>query len=268
MRANVNNCADSGETIMALFESGNTRLHFALWDGSVLIGAKSVTYPHDENEIVKLVDELLGGKAVDCAAACSVSNRRRSTLFRALSGKFPGHFHVARTSGDIHVEVDYEEPETIGIDRVLAAHAAFVLYDSACVVVDAGTAVTVDAVSDEGELLGGYIFPGLDILCSCLSTFTDLPVVKPATSYAGIGHGTVSCLANAASTGFIAAIDELVGIANEVTGDNATVILTGGGAQMLNANLPFETFERPYLAMEGLGRVAEILPLYAYDKIK
>lgn len=258
----MNDKSGSGKKLTALFESGNTRLHFALWDGSAVSGVKNVAYPSEEKELGHILRELVAGIPFEGAAACSVSNRWKNPLLRSLHEMFPGRLHIVRTPADIPVEVDYDDPVAIGVDRVLAAYAAYAVAGGSCVVVDAGTAVTVDAVGQNGTLLGGFIFPGLDVIGSCLSSVTDLPVVKPSVTCAEIGHGTISCMANAATVGFTAAIEGLIRHAFKEIGENKTVVITGGGGQVLKSILPFETTERPYLTLEGLGRVADILPLY------
>lgn len=64
----------------------------------------------------------------------------------------------------IPIETDVDEPEKVGVDRLLAALAAYRQVKGACIVVDAGTAVTIDAVSADGVFQGGAIFPGLDLM--------------------------------------------------------------------------------------------------------
>ena len=98
------------------------------------------------------------------AAVCSVTSKWREPLFNALERYAPGCVHVAVTAKDTGMSVRYDDSETIGIDRVVEACAAHRIFGDSCVVVDAGTALTVDAVSNGGELLGGFIFPGLDTL--------------------------------------------------------------------------------------------------------
>ena len=66
----------------------------------------------------------------------------------------------------------------LGVDRVLAAYAAYRLVNDSCIVIDAGTAVTIDAVTKDGTFAGGFIFPGKDLLSWSLAAKTDLPYIS------------------------------------------------------------------------------------------
>lgn len=249
-------------TPAALFESGNTRLHFGWWDGVKLSGRVSAAYPSAVDGIGSLVHDLLGAPTPSIIAACSVSSARRDNIFTALDDAAPGRLYVARTVHDIPIDIRYGTPETIGVDRLLAALAAYRRTGRECVVVDAGTAVTVDAVNHEGVFLGGYIFPGLSLLSGVLAGRTDLPPAEPALSCAGIGHSTITCLSHAATTGYSGAVAELVRRAREEAGLAADVILTGGEGALLDACLPFETILVPDLTLEGLGWSLDVLSPY------
>jgi type III pantothenate kinase len=205
---------------------------------------------------------MLGAAAPSKVAACSVSKVRRDNLFTALDNAAPGRLYVARTAYDIPIDIRYGTPETIGVDRLLASVAAYRRTGRECVVVDAGTAVTVDAVNHEGVFLGGYIFPGLALLSGALTGRTDLPPVEPASLCAGIGHSTVTCLSHAATTGFSGAVAELVRRAREEAGSLADVVLTGGEGELLDTCLPFGTILVPDLTLEGLGWSLDVLPPY------
>jgi len=246
----------------ALFEGGNSRLHFAWWNGSGIIEPADVRYPDTGDELSELVAGLLKGGTPERIAACSVSSRWREPLFRTLDGLARDGLVVARTARDVRMDVPYEKPETIGIDRVLAAHAAYSFCGSACVVVDAGTAVTVDAVGGDGGFLGGYIFPGRELLSRALAHGTSLPLVEPSDECGGIGTSTETCISRAVTAGFVGAVAELVRRALEAAGSAGRVVLTGGDAEILRDGLPGGVSCRPHLVLEGLGMVMETLPPY------
>lgn len=250
-------------TMIALFDSGNSRLHFGWWvDGSVS-EAVSIPYPESPALLDGTIDRLVGGRTVEKAAACSVNSRWRERLFTVLRDRIPDGLHVAVTAADIGLSVRYDNRSSYGIDRALAAVAAYRRYGDSCVIIDVGTAATVDAVAGDGSVAGGYIFPGAPALSQCLSGVTDLPSVISGGYSEGIGVSTGSCMIYGISMGLAGAIERLVGFAEKTVGSNGRIMMTGGGAQALMALLPFTPEFRPYLVLEGLGLALDTLPKYA-----
>ena len=150
--------------MIALFDSGSSYLHFGWWDNSSVSDAVSIPYPDSPQSLPEVISGLLGDRNPECAAACSVNSQWRELLFSTIERYVPGGLYIARNAFDIELAVMYEDPSKYGIDRALAAYAAYGFFRDSCVVIDAGTAVTVDAVSQDGAVLGGYIFPGGQIL--------------------------------------------------------------------------------------------------------
>lgn len=246
----------------ALFDSGSSRLHVAWWDDGSLTGTVAAPYPDSPGQLRRLIADLLGRGDPELVAACSVSSVWRKPLFTMLREQAPGRFVVARNAADLGVSVAYDDPETYGIDRALAAYGAYQIFRDACVVVDAGTALTIDAVGSDGTVLGGYIFPGMNMLAGALSSRTDLPKIMAHDSGEKLGHSTVSCIANGITGGFSAAVNRLVSLAREMAGSGSMVVVTGGGADMVRQFLHVPIEYRPHLVLEGLGMISHRLPAY------
>jgi len=250
--------------MIALFDSGNTRLHFGWWDGSVLIDPVSVPYPASHELLNDFVMALFAHRKPHRAAACSVNSRWREPLFRAIYEVVKDGLFTARKASDFGLNVYYENPAAYGVDRALAAYAAYEMYyRDSCIIIDAGTAVTVDAVAQDGTVLGGYIFPGAEALIHGLSSLTDLPSVKPDFDSLGIGRTTEQCISCAAAMGLTGAITRLVAFLGEIIGTTDRVIITGGGAEAIMKQFPFRMTYRRFLVLEGLGYAFERLPKYA-----
>ena len=245
----------------ALFDSGNSRLHFAKWDGGRVIEPVNIPYPDSVDELPETIKNVLKGKIPGKIAACSVSSKWREHLFNALDAISPGKLVVARTVFDIGMNAVYDNPELLGVDRVLAAYAAHRLFNDSCIVIDAGTAVTVDAVSEDGTFAGGFIFPGPDVLSGSLSVKTDLPYISPSVDCEGIGNSTESCISKALNIGFAGALTALVNKAAAFVGGTERLMITGGGAETLQSCLPFKMLHRPFLVLEGLGYMIDFLPI-------
>jgi type III pantothenate kinase len=135
---------------------------------------------------------------------------------------------------DVPIEVCTQNPPETGIDRILNIAAAFQQMEKACVVVDAGTAVTVDCCNDNGDFLGGAIAPGLDMMLDALHEKTAR---VPRVSFAVPGPGFGDSTAAAVSQGVFHAIRGLVKETVEnfavQLGSWPEIIATGGDARQL-----------------------------------
>jgi type III pantothenate kinase len=243
----------------ALFDGGNSRLHFAWWDSGSVRGVIHAPYPESGDAIPGLIENLLGGEVPRRIAACSVSPRWGEPLFAAIEARFPGAVCIVRSASDAGVTVRYDRPGSYGVDRALAALAAYRMVKSACVVVDAGTAVTVDAVDGDGVVRGGYIFPGIEALAHGLAAMTGLPLVHITKPEIGIGTDTLSCIERGIAAGIAGAVRFLIeSAAGEVKGGDQ-VIITGGGGEFLMRELSLVACFRPHLVLEGLGFISDFL---------
>ncbi|HEY1922566.1 MAG TPA: type III pantothenate kinase [Tepidisphaeraceae bacterium] len=135
---------------------------------------------------------------------------------------------------DLPIEVCTRNPAETGIDRILNIAAAYQQMEKACVVVDAGTAITVDCCNDNGDFLGGAIAPGLDMMLDALHEKT---AKVPRVSFVAPGVGFGDSTAAAVSLGVFHAIRGLV---KETVESFATqlgswpeIIVTGGNGKQL-----------------------------------
>lgn len=249
--------------MIALFDSGNSRLHFASWDGETVINPLHIPYPETLDLFPALIHKLLSSIPTPRKiAACSVSPVYREPLFRILHLHMPDKLVIARTASDLGLKVEYDRPEEYGIDRALAALRAWRLFQKSCVVIDAGTAVTVDAVDNDGTVRGGFIFPGADTMASALASQTGLPRVSPEFHCREIGKSTQSCIACGIAGGLGGAVDALYAKASAKVGSGERAVITGGGGEKLLQILSFQAEYHPNLVLEGLGLASANLPPY------
>lgn len=122
-----------------------------------------------------------------------------------------------------------ENPRELGADRLVNAVAAFDRLGGPCVVVDFGTAITFDAISETGEYLGGIIAPGVEISLGALTErAAKLPQVELTEPERLIGRTTLEAIQSGVIYGFAAQIDGIVERLREELGDETHVIATGG----------------------------------------
>jgi type III pantothenate kinase len=127
-----------------------------------------------------------------------------------------------------------DNPHEVGADRLVNAVAAYERVHGTCVVVDFGTAITYDAVSADGEYLGGIITPGAEISIDALyERAAKLPKVELAPPRSLIGKSTVDAIRSGIVYGFGAQVDGIVHRLRGELGDGTVVIATGGLAQAL-----------------------------------
>lgn len=122
-----------------------------------------------------------------------------------------------------------ENPRELGADRLVNAVAAYDRLGGPCVVVDFGTAITFDAISVNGEYLGGIIAPGVEISLGALTErAAKLPQVELTEPERLIGRTTLEAIQSGVIYGFAAQIDGIVERMREELGDELQVIATGG----------------------------------------
>jgi type III pantothenate kinase len=147
----------------------------------------------------------------------------------------------------------YENPQEVGADRIVNGVAAFARTQSATIVVDFGTATTFDAISARGEYMGGAIAPGLGISAEALfARAARLPRVEIRRPGRLIGRNTVQSLQSGLFFGYVALVEGMVRRMKEELGERATVIATGGLAEILGEALDCVDTIDPLLTLEGL----------------
>lgn len=145
----------------------------------------------------------------DCGAFCSVG-RKDARLLESLRQSMPGPFLIVGHSTPLPIGVVYDTPESLGLDRVaLAAGAAAMCPAEALMVVDAGTAVTLDAVDASPAFVGGRISAGLRLRINALHDHTAaLPVIPLLGDTPVAGRSTATSIRSGAILGLAAEISE------------------------------------------------------------
>lgn len=192
----------------------------------------------------------------------SVHDRAAAMLELAIAEESATGRRVLRqqrvTHADLPLAVSLPEPQRVGIDRLAAAAAARVLVPpgSAAIVVDCGTAATVDMLDASGAFLGGAILPGPVLMARALAEGTSkLPEVQaldrdepPAMP----GRGTHDAIAAGIGWGIRGAIAELVARARATLGAATPVVVTGGWRRGVMPAVP-GALEAPDLVLTGIA---------------
>lgn len=160
---------------------------------------------------------------------------------------------------DLGIAIDYPHPERIGADRLANAVACAEFFGCPAIVVDFGTAVTFDVLSEKRAYIGGIIAPGLNAMTDYLHEKTALlPRVKLAEPRRIVGKSTEEAMRVGAVVGYRGLIEKLVReIAAEAFGRRkCPVVATGGDARLIAEKLPLFTAVDPELTLKGLQLIA------------
>lgn len=162
---------------------------------------------------------------------------------------------------DLGVSVDYPKPKTIGADRLANAAAVTMLYGWPAIVVDFGTAVTFDIISERKSYIGGVIAPGLEAMTNFLYQRTALlPKLSLREPQRAIGKSTMDAMRAGAVFGYRGLVREIIARikAERFARRKVKIVATGGYAQLIAAQLPEIEAIHPHLTLEGLRIVANL----------
>jgi type III pantothenate kinase len=240
-------------TTWLLIDNSNTRTKFALASPERLLEWRGIlhTAKISRDSLAHLLDSL----AFDAAVLCSVVPVKAEILRGYLQSRGP--LHEVTCHSDIGLGIDYPEPERIGADRLANAAGVVAGYGAPAVVIDFGTAVTFDVISEAPCYCGGVIAPGLGAMNEYLTHRTALlPPIQLDEPPSAIGKSTLHAMQAGAVLGYRGLVKEiLAGILREMTG-RPKIVATGGDAALIARGVPeIETVD-PDLTLEGLRQIA------------
>jgi type III pantothenate kinase len=154
------------------------------------------------------------------------------------------------------VVIAVDNPREVGADRIANAAGALVKYDPPLLIVDFGTAITVDAISQKSEYLGGAIVPGIRLSLNALyHNAAKLPEVELAEPPSVIGKNTINSMQSGAVFGYAALVDGIVDRMTDTFDTTPQVIATGGEARLVaKVSRTINTVEE-FLTLEGLRAI-------------
>lgn len=231
-------------------DAGNTRIKWALYENGAWMRqgwmataeSASLHLPEDLSEPDRIVISNVAGERV------------RDAIVTALT-RYAGPQHWLISAAELcGVTSTYARPEQLGSDRWAALIGARYRYAAPCVVVNAGTTMTVDALSGEGVFLGGCIVPGLALMQDALARNTA-QLVRTAGQFHYFPDNTADAIVSGAVNALAGAVDRVMSYMQQTAEQEPVIVLSGGAAETLEPYLSGRVERVEHLVLEGLLQV-------------
>jgi type III pantothenate kinase len=253
--------------MLLCLDIGNSQLHGGVFDGGLRLQFRKTTHPLGSSDefgvffMSVLRENGLDPKAVQRVALCSVVPPALHPIRSACLKYFRAEPFVLQAGVKTGLKVKYRNPHEVGADRIAGAIGGTLRRPNEnLLVVDCGTATTVDVVTAGGDYLGGAILPGIGISVESLAGKTaKLPTVEIARPLSALGRSTVESIQSGVYHAHVGAVRQLCGeLTREAFGGQRPAIIgTGGFAKMLEAEKLFDEVV-PELVLLGLKHAEEV----------
>ncbi len=252
--------------MLLCIDIGNTNITFGLYEGATLGPRWRIRTIHDKmpDEYGILMLQLFRhrGYAPEDVTGVSIASvvPPLTPVFEAVCRDYLGYEPLIVDAGvRTGVRIRYDNPREVGADRVVDAAAVRALYGIPACVVDFGTATTFDAISAEGDYLGGAIAPGIGIAAEALFARTaKLPRVEIVRPPSVIGRNTVQSIQSGLFFGYVGLVEGMVARFRAELGPDMRVVATGGLAELIARETPVIEIVDPWLTLHGLRIIYEL----------
>jgi type III pantothenate kinase len=228
-------------------DAGNSRIKWRLTDGSQKIAQGA-----------QLTAKVLEGEVLNLSGIKSPSEIRIAnvaggdvvySLKQQLISQFSAPIRFAKTSAAMgELSCAYEDPETLGVDRWLAIAAAYHKYNKSLMLVDAGSAITIDIIGPGGQHIGGYIVPGLTLMHDALwKNTSDVRVVGSGTEELWLPGKNTQQSVNKGC--LLAAVSMIESLAAQFP---VRIVITGGDAKVISQGISLDAENHSNLVLDGL----------------
>ena len=252
--------------MLLCIDVGNTNITLGIYEAETLGPRWRLATDHERmpDEFILQILGLLAHAGIERA---DVGGAAIASVVPPLTGRW---VEVCRKGLDLDplvvdgtvetgVRILYDDPAAVGADRVVDAVAAYRLYGGPACVVDFGTATTFDAISPDGDYLGGAIAPGIGIAAQALfQRAAMLPRVELARPPSAIGRNTAHSMQSGLLFGYVSLVEGMVARFREELGADTRVIGTGGLAKIIARETEVLQILAPWLTLDGLRMVYEM----------
>lgn len=234
-----------------IIDTGNTQTKIGIFDSNaVLISTEIVKNITPEN-----INQILEKYNIKNSIHSFVANRDCETV--EILKKKCNHIIFSHNT-PLPITLNYKTPETLGLDRIAGVIGANTIFpENNVLVVDAGSAITFDIITNDKVFLGGNISPGINMRYKALNTFTNkLPLLEINETFQTLGQTTKDAIVSGVQYGILAEVEAYITQFEEKF-SNLKVIITGGDTFFFERNLKKLIFAEPFLVLKGLNRIIE-----------
>lgn len=254
--------------MLLVIDVGNTNIVFGIYDDKTLLNNwRIASEKHRTSDEYGLLFEQifryhsLEPNDIDSIIISSVVPPLMHTLYNMCIKYFDIIPIVVGPGVKTGMDIKYDNPREVGADRIVNGVAGYEKYGGPLVIVDFGTAITIDAISKEGDYLGGVIAPGIGISSEALflktSKLPKVEIIKPGRI---IGKNTISSIQSGLVYGYVGLTDYLIeNIIKEMKEEveSVNVIGTGGLARLIGSESKYISSINNLLTLEGLRIIYE-----------
>jgi type III pantothenate kinase len=241
-----------------LLDVGNTRLKWAWQSGETFLPGGELVHA-GQLGIDQLAQISLHHSPTQVVAVCVAGNNVAESVRIKVQRELGKEVEFVTAATEVEgIRNAYGQPAQLGSDRWAALIAAHHRWPDYLCVIDAGSALTLDLVHPDGQHLGGYILPGLDMMQNCLLERTAIPMSPGSvslTSSTQPGNSTRSCIANGALQAACGLIERTVLQLEQLGKETVQCVLTGGDSQYLATALSIPCEVEPNLVLMGLAQI-------------
>jgi len=246
--------------MILLIDVGNTAIKWATSEDLV-----NLNNPDAEYYVRSQFSDVLESRWLDMVAPqrIMVSNVAGQEIEESLMLWTRNHWQINPEfvyveDNTCEVKLAYQEISQFGVDRWLAIIAAWKKFGNAVCIVDCGTAITIDGVSDTGRHLGGMILPGIQLMQQSLVEHAQgISEIENIQGNSELANNTQQGVASGSTMAVVSLVNRLVNDMQTEYGNKVSCVITGGGAQQVSHLLELDFEFDPHLVLQGIAWVAK-----------
>ena len=221
--------------MVAVFDIGNTNVHVGLYLDRKLV--RKLVYPTYREFLFAKIESIFSHDKFEGVAVASVVPHVAKKLV-ALCKKYKIRPLFISSKLKCGLKYRYHDPATLGADRIAAVVGALTRFRRDVIVIDAGTAITMDVARHGGDYLGGIICPGMKILAESVhGTTAQLPRIKVRKPDNLLGRSTEECIRSGIFNGTIVMVEGLIRVVKKQVKGDFFCVATGGSGKIIAENV-------------------------------